>query len=64
VTKFSLAALDGVPDGAQQHLVAKWLGQELDNSRLHGLRPVMFPAYTPRKLMGSGNFVQRDYRAD
>ena len=32
-----LAALDGVPDGAQQHLVAEWLGQELDRSRLHGL---------------------------
>jgi hypothetical protein len=37
VTKFSLAALYGVPDGAQQHLVAEWLGQELDRSRLHGL---------------------------
>src|SRR6266851_6574317 len=37
VTKCSLAALDGVADGAQQHVVAEWLHQELDSSRLHGL---------------------------
>jgi hypothetical protein len=37
LTKCSAAALDGVPDGAQQHVVAEWLRQELDSSRLHGL---------------------------
>ncbi len=37
VSKCSLAALDGVPDGAQQHVVAEWLRQELDSSRLHRL---------------------------
>ena len=26
-----------LPDGAQQHVVAEWLRQELDRSRLHGL---------------------------
>ena len=26
-----------LPDGVQQHLVAEWLRQELDGSRLHGL---------------------------
>src|ERR1700688_2509065 len=33
----SLAALDGVPDRVQQHVVAEWLRQELDSARLHGL---------------------------
>src|SRR5580704_6180592 len=37
VSKCSLAALDGVPDGAQQHVVPEWLRQELDSSCLHGL---------------------------
>ena len=32
-----MAALEGVPDGAQQHVVAERLRQELDGSRLHGL---------------------------
>src|SRR5689334_17808797 len=30
------AALDGLPDGAQEHVVPEWLRQELDGSRLHG----------------------------
>jgi hypothetical protein len=37
VTNCSLAALDGVPDGAQQHVIAEWLRQELESSPLHGL---------------------------
>src|SRR6266481_3279207 len=36
-TKCGLAALDGVSDGTQQHIVAEWLRQELDSARLHGL---------------------------
>ena len=35
VTKCGAAALDGVPDCAQQHVVAEWLRQELDRPRLH-----------------------------
>src|SRR5256886_7003384 len=31
----SAAALDGLADGAQQDVVAEWLRQELDGSRLH-----------------------------
>ena len=37
IIKCRVAALDGVPDGAQQHVVAEWLRQELDSSRLHRL---------------------------
>src|SRR5713226_7965158 len=33
----SLAALDGVPDRAQQHIITEWLRQELHGTRLHGL---------------------------
>src|SRR5438552_18413488 len=33
----SLAALDGVPDRAQQHIITEWLRQELNGTRLHGL---------------------------
>src|SRR5438105_12334259 len=33
----SAAALDGLVDGAQQDVVAKWLRQELDSSPLHRL---------------------------
>src|SRR5207253_5797000 len=36
-TKCGLAALDGVSDGTQQHIIAEWLRQELDSARLHGL---------------------------
>jgi hypothetical protein len=36
-TKCGLAALDGVSDGTQQHIVAEWLRQELDSARFHGL---------------------------
>src|SRR5712675_3368503 len=36
-TKRGLAALDGVSDGTQQHIIAEWLRQELDSARLHGL---------------------------
>src|SRR5712664_2500443 len=36
-TKCGLAALDGVSDGTQQHVIAEWLRQELDSARLHGL---------------------------
>ena len=36
-TKRSFAALDGLPDGAQQHVIAKWLRKELHSSRLHRL---------------------------
>jgi hypothetical protein len=37
VIKCGLAALDRVLDRVQQHVVAEWLRQELDSSRLHGL---------------------------
>src|SRR2546430_5733030 len=37
-TQCSAAALDGLPDGAQQDVVAEWLRQELDGSPLHRLR--------------------------
>src|SRR6202022_4250477 len=36
-TKCDLAALDGVSDGTQQHIIAEWLSQELDSARLHCL---------------------------
>src|SRR5947207_204404 len=37
MTQCPLAALDGVADGVQQHVVAEWLGQELHGACLHGL---------------------------
>lgn len=35
--KGGAASLDGVLDGAQEHVVVEWLRQELDGSSLHGL---------------------------
>src|SRR5260370_36514793 len=36
-TKCGLAALDGVSDCTQQHIVPEWLCQEFDSARLHSL---------------------------
>ena len=35
--KRGVTARNGLTDGAQQHVVAEWLRQELDSSRLHSL---------------------------
>src|SRR5260370_35003240 len=35
--KRSQAALNGVADRAQQHIITEWLRQELDSARLHSL---------------------------
>ena len=37
VSKRNAAALDGLTDGSQQHVIAEWLGQELHCPGLHRL---------------------------
>ena len=34
VIKRGLTAFDGLPDGVQQHVVAKWFREKLDGARL------------------------------
>ena len=36
VIKRGLTAFDGLPDGVQQHVVAKWFREKLDGARLNG----------------------------
>jgi hypothetical protein len=34
--KHNAATFNGLPDGAQKHVITEWLGQEFDSARLHG----------------------------
>src|SRR5438874_8984084 len=36
VTEYGTTSLEGLPDGAQQRVVAEWLGQEVDRPTFHG----------------------------
>jgi hypothetical protein len=36
--EFSMAKVNGMPDCAQQDIVAAWLFQEFDRSGFHGVR--------------------------